>query len=85
MRFPRYPLKVLETVMQDERELMRFLISNEFKNALLFSSPALHEQCERLGYGKITDLKDRNRVMVSALKYLVRMSARCTPFASLAS
>lgn len=85
MRFPRYPLKVLETVMQDERELMRFLNSNEFKNALLFSSPALHEQCERLADGKITDLKDRNRVKVSALKYLVRMSARCTPFASLAS
>ena len=85
MRFPRFPLKVLETAMQGESEFMPLMKSDEFRNALLFSSPALHEQWERLINGEKIDLKDRNRVIVSALKYLVRMSARCTPFASLAS
>ncbi len=85
MRFPRFPLKVLETAMQGESEFMPLMKSDEFRNALLFSSPALHEQWERLINEEKIDLKDRNRVIVSALKYLVRMSARCTPFASLAS
>ncbi|MBO4814380.1 MAG: lantibiotic dehydratase family protein [Muribaculaceae bacterium] len=85
MRFPRFPLKVLETAVQGESEFMPLMKSDEFRNALLFSSPALHEQWEKLINGEKTDVKDRNRVIVSALKYLVRMSARCTPFASLAS
>lgn len=85
MRFPRFPLRVLEKATLGEIEFMPLMKSDEFRNALLFSSPALYEQWERLINGEKTDVKDRNKVIISVLKYLVRMSARCTPFASLAS
>ena len=85
MRFPRYPWTNMDRVMHGERELLGFIGSDAFKNDMLFSSPALLEQIERLLAGRITNKKDAEKVLVSAFKYIARMSARCTPFASLAS
>lgn len=85
MRFPHYPLDALLRCLGDEETMMCLFSSNEFKNAILFASPALYSEFKRWLSGEMTNEKDREKVKLSLLKYLIRMSSRCTPFASLAS
>ena len=85
MRFPHYPLDLFLRCLDNEEEMLRVFSNNDYKNAILFSSPALYVEFKRWLSGKITSDKNRKKIKVSLLKYLARMSSRCTPFASLAS
>ncbi len=64
---------------------MRMLCSDDFKNAILFASPALYDELKRLLSGNNKNASNRQKVRLGLLKYLARMSSRCTPFASFAS
>lgn len=85
MRFPQYPLDLFLRCLNNEEEMLKVFRNNGFKNAILFSSPALYEEYKRWLSGKMTSEKDKLKVKISLLKYFARMSSRCTPFASLAS
>lgn len=84
MRFPRYPLGMVLNALSDSDHLMSILNTEDFKNAILFASPALYEELKKFLTGN-TSSKERKKVQLAALKYLTRMSTRCTPFASMAS
>ena len=85
MRFPRYPIKTIITCLDNEKEMLRMFNSNDFKNSILFASPALYDELKRLLSGEIERPKNIKKIRLSLMKYLARMSTRCTPFASLAS
>lgn len=85
MRFPQYPLDLFLRCLDNEEEMLKVFRNNGFKNAILFSSPALYKEYKRLLSGEMTGEKDKLKVKLSLLKYFARMSSRCTPFASLAS
>ena len=85
MRSPRYPLGVLLKALESQERFMNVVSTDEFKNAILFASPALYEELKNLVSGNITNPKNQAKVRLSLLKYLSRMSSRCTPFASLAA
>ena len=85
MRFSRYPLDTLLACLADERELLRVFSSDDFRNTILFASPALYDELKMLLDGEMMSKKRQIKVRLSLLKYLARMSSRCTPFASMAS
>ena len=85
MRFPHYPLDLFLRCLDNEDEMLKAFSSNVFKNAILFSSPALYDEFKRWLSGEITGEQNRQKVKASLIKYFTRMSSRCTPFASLAS
>ena len=84
MRFPHYPLEVFLRCLDDESEMLRIVGSNDFRNAILFASPALYEELNRWLSVEMSD-KNWQKVQLSLFKYMARMASRCTPFASLAS
>ena len=85
MRFPRCPLGTIIDALKCDAQLHAAISSEAFKNALLFASPALYDELKRYLNGEIVNAKNQFKVKLSALKYLSRMSTRCTPFASLAT
>lgn len=85
MRFPRYPLDTLLRCLDNSDELWRVFKSEDFKNAILFATPALYERLIRLLSGSDISPSKKLKIESSLVKYLSRMSSRCTPFASLAS
>ena len=85
MRFPRYPLKTYIDCLCEEDNVSKVLSSHDFQNAILFASPSLYEELQRLLRGEMSDPKDINKLKLGLIKYIARMSSRCTPFALMAS
>lgn len=85
MRFPRYSVDTFVSCLSDESKMERVFCSEDFKNAILFASPALYDEMKRFLSGENKNPSNKQKIRLSLLKYLARMSSRCTPFASLAS
>lgn len=84
LRFPHYPVDVIKRALTDKHFFVETVGSADFREAIYFSSPILYEELTKYINGGLND-KDRLRIRNSLIKYLSRMSTRCTPFASLAS
>jgi len=63
-----------------DAELKRQLQISEIAEAIYLASPELYQQLIKWGNGEIKDEKRAKRLKVTLLKYLARMSTRCTPF-----
>lgn len=55
------------------------------QEAIYLASPLLYDEIIKLIDGKITNKKDIERIKYSTIRYLARMSSRCTPFGLFAS
>jgi hypothetical protein len=62
---------------EDWKEILSNCI---FQEAIFIASPILYEETQKFLSGNITKNKDIERLKITTLKYLTRMSTRCTPF-----
>lgn len=83
LRTPSLPLNFYSVLMESEdiQAKIKETLTDPFINqALYLASPILHGQAQLWVRDEIKDVKKQNRIKNSLLKYLVRMSTRCTPF-----
>lgn len=84
LRTPHYPECYIHRALTDPDFFRSVISSEDFKRAIFFVSPSLSAEHEKYLAGKLPE-KERLRIEGTLLKYLARMSTRCTPFATLAS
>lgn len=84
LRTPHYPECYIHRALTDPDFFRSVISSEDFKRAIFFVSPSLSAEHEKYLAGKLPE-KERPRIEGTLLKYLARMSTRCTPFATLAS
>ncbi|WP_176471877.1 lantibiotic dehydratase, partial [Shouchella clausii] len=63
---------------QAEEQLFQLMKNREIREAIYVSSPSLYHSLIKLE--KFSDSPKKNQLIKSALKYLIRMSTRPTPF-----
>jgi len=85
VRIPMFNYNTISSALDDESELFKALYSDIYGNAILFAAPDLYEQYKAYIMNKIKDPSKREKVEVSLIKYLSRMSTRCTPFGMFAT
>jgi len=84
LRTPLFPFTFYEKLTQNktltEEELKRICIDKTIKEAIFLASPALYQEFEKWLQEGIKEKEASQRIMYSVLKYISRMSSRCTPF-----
>ncbi len=84
LRTPILPIDFYFELTKDKE-----ILSEKFKEiwkdhiiqeAIFLASPNLYDQIEKWMRGEITDIQKIKRLKFSLLKYISRMSSRCTPF-----
>lgn len=85
VRIPMLDFKAIGAALDDDSELSKVLHSDIFGNAILFAAPDLYKQYKAFLLNKIKDSSKREKIEVSLIKYLSRMSTRCTPFGMFAT
>lgn len=68
-----------DKLISDEKLLSEFE-NPIIKESIYLASPVLFEELNKWSENKIKDTKDKNKIRNSFLKYLSRLSSRCTPF-----
>ena len=84
MRNPLMPFDFIRKVTagfdMTEDELKEIYSLPEIKESVIIASPSLYERLENWLCGNIKDKKQIEQLHDSMMKYLSRMSTRCTPF-----
>ena len=83
-RFPNLKYNVIDKALYNSEYLDSIFTSDSFKEAVFYASPDLYDELDKYLSHRVTyteSLKIRN----SLIKYLSRMSTRCTPFGAFAS
>lgn len=83
-RFPYYSVEVMNKALSEEEYFKNIVNSDAFKEAIFFASPVLYEELTKYIKDGLKD-KDKKSLKNSLVRYLSRMSTRCTPFALFAS
>ena len=73
-------LKLTDRPKVDEQALLQRCKDPVIQEALLLASPSIYIECLKWVEGHLTDAKRKEKLIFSLLKYLSRMSSRCTPF-----
>ncbi len=84
LRTPLLSLSAYKKLTEEdvvEEKLIRELCQNvTIQEAVFLASPSLFFELKKWLEGEITDQKESEKLIFSILKYLSRMSSRCTPF-----
>ncbi len=84
IRTPLLPIefynKLTTSYQASDTELFEYLGIPVVTEAIYLASPELYVQLKKWGTGEIKDQKKVKRLRLALLKYLTRMSTRCTPF-----
>ncbi len=84
LRSPAFSLDLYFNLLKNEtiaNEDLRELWSNSYlKESIFLASPELYNRLEVFFEGKITDSAKKERLKYAFLKYIARVSTRCTPF-----
>jgi hypothetical protein len=84
LRAPVYPIdfyKNLTTRLFIETDAIKKMLKNTLINEALFlASPELQGEIQKCLIQKDYPVERSNKIKLSVLKYLFRMSTRCTPF-----
>ncbi|AXT61565.1 hypothetical protein D1816_14805 [Aquimarina sp. AD10] len=84
LRAPLFSFSFYKSLTQDktlsEEALQKVCNDAVIKEAIFLASPSLYTEFEKWLKGDLKDKAASERMMYSVLKYVSRMSARCTPF-----
>ncbi len=77
-RTPLFPLQTLESFTEEN---LKSLFQNPvIGEAIFLASPILHSECVKWLNNEIKEKKEERHIVYSLMRYLLRMSTRCTPF-----
>lgn len=79
-RSPLLPFQSVKDALGGEDELFRILSDDKIQEAIFLGSPVLYTEIRKLLANNIKDDSERERIINSAVRYISRMSTRCTPF-----
>lgn len=83
-RSPLLPLSFYSNLVQEsevsQKDYLKILEHPFLREAIYLASPELSGQLEKWRHGQITEPKKVERLRYSLLKYITRISSRCTPF-----
>lgn len=79
-RFPGIPFNDLSIILYDNDSLLDKLSTPYFQECIYIASPVLYDELQKLLNERIIKKKDIERIIYSLVRYLSRMSTRCTPF-----
>ncbi|QTD36728.1 lantibiotic dehydratase family protein [Polaribacter batillariae] len=86
VRTPLFPISFQNNFrIISDKELKGVVLNPVFREALYLASPELFNQIVKWEKGKIKANKKIEKLQFAILKYLIRISARCTPFGLFAS
>ncbi len=84
LRTPLFSFSFYKELTQNnilhEEELKQICSDKIIKEAIFLASPSLYQEFEKWLRGDIKEKSAAERMMYSVLKYISRMSSRCTPF-----
>jgi len=80
LRTPTFPLNFLEEGLVDLDSLDKRISNAAFKNTLYFASPLLCNELSKSIFHRKSDSKKSKKSINSVIKYLARISTRCTPY-----
>lgn len=67
-------------MLSDEKQLIQSLFKQQINEAIFLASPVLFEEIDKIVGNPNKDLIEINRIVFSCVRYITRMSTRCTPF-----
>lgn len=79
-RAPLLPINELDITLSNKEKVTKRLQKDQLKEAVFLGSPALSSEINKIVDGTDKDLKEENRILLSCVRYISRMSTRCTPF-----
>lgn len=79
-RLPAFPLNQLKEILDEKKELWEWFTNERIAEAIYVGSPDLFKQLQRMSCGEVKGKDKIHKIEVSFIKYLSRMSTRCTPF-----
>ena len=84
VRIPCEPIERIINCMHNDDSFQDFIRSELFKKSIYYASPDLYFELEKYISGGL-DKKEETRIKQSLIKYISRMSSRCTPYGLFAS
>ncbi len=83
LRTPIFPLSFYRELTKNplitKKKLFKLFHNNEIKESIFIASPVLYLELDKC-FKNVLNPEREKKAMFSFLKYLVRMSSRCTPF-----
>ncbi len=75
-----YESESLHNLFREKESLDLFLSDKNIRDAIYIASPILYKEINKLLNNEIPDRKEKEKILSSLIRYLSRMSTRCTPF-----
>lgn len=79
-RLPAFSFNQLMKILDAEEELLKRFMDERIGEAIYVGSPDLYKKLHKLIDGEIKEVDKKYKIETSLMKYLSRMSTRCTPF-----
>ncbi|WP_158712893.1 lantibiotic dehydratase family protein [Parabacteroides pacaensis] len=79
-RIPGMSFDKMEATLKNKSDLLQFVSDPQIQEAVYLASPVLYKELQKFNKGEIKETKERDRIIHSVVRYISRMSTRCTPF-----
>ena len=79
-RLPAFSVDRLMEIFDMEGEFLELLAGERIRETVYVGSPDLYKEFQKLINGEIKEEDKKRKIETSLVKYLSRMSTRCTPF-----